>query len=180
MSRYLNKLTTISKARNSPKTAAKVRGLKWTEGQLKKIRVIAAQEEMPTLANLPKLGDYKAEVMLRKIKQLRKEMSQAIGTSNPSGIRNSTGEGVIYLVEHELYEGWVKCGMTTNMKKRLGSYNCSDPLKRFSVLLEKSVSDRRKSESLLIHNLKSKASLSKGEWFRINKVTALEIFNAIS
>lgn len=178
--RYLQKLNEIGKARNTSATASKVRGVKWTESQLKKMRKIAAQPEMPTLSDLPKLGKHKAGLMLRKVKQLRKEMASATETPNlVRGIRDSKGRGIIYLVEHELFVGWVKCGMTTNMKKRLGAYNCSDPLNRFNVLAEKYVDDRRKAENLLKYNLESKATLSNGEWFRVDRSTALTVFKEI-
>ena len=46
-------------------------------------------------------------------------------------------------------------------------------------ITEKDVNDRRRCEAILKHNLKMTASLSNGEWFRIDKDVALEIFNAI-
>ena len=93
---------------------------------------------------------------------------------------NQTAAGFIYLIEHELFDGWIKCGMTEDLTSRLKSYNWCDPMQRFSVLANKSVVDRRKSERLLIHNVKLKADLQKGEWFRIERSSAQQIFSQIN
>ncbi len=184
MTRYNQKLEEISKARNSSNTAAKVRGIKWTSGQINKMRKMAALETSPNIDTIkciyPNLGEYKALVMLEKVKKFRKEMAEITGYAELiHGVQDSAGNGAIYLVENSLYEGWIKCGMTTNMKSRLISYNCYDPLKRFNLIIEKNVVNRRKSESVLIHNLKMVATLNNGEWFRIDKNIALDIFNNI-
>lgn len=182
--RYLKKLKEIGKARNSSNTASKVRGIKWTSGQRSNMRIIAASIEPPTIEVVkelyPNLGGYKAERMLNEVKKLRKKMSEITGLEDGiSGIRNSKGDGIIYLVENEMYPGWIKCGMTVNMSNRLNSYNCYDPLKRFRIITEKSVSNRRKSEAFLKRELESVSSLSNGEWFRIEKEQALKIFNNV-
>lgn len=182
--RYLRKLTEIGKARNSSKTASKVRGIKWTSSQLTKMRFMAASVNTPTLEMIkeayPSLGDYKSNCMLDKVKQLRKEMSEITGLEDGiDGVRNSKGSGIIYLVENEMYPGWIKCGMTINIISRLNSYNCNDPLKRFRIVAEKTVLNRRKSETDLMRELGNVSSLSNGEWFRIEKEQALKIFDIV-
>lgn len=175
----------VSKSRNSSKTALKTRGINWTKSQLAKISYIAGLEAAPSIdivkENCAKLSDEKAEAMLLKVKQKRKELAGLIGLNNDiSGIRNSAGAGEIYIVENELFEGWIKIGMTTNLTSRVNTYNCSDPLKRFRVIVNKQVNDRRRAEAVLKHNIGIVASLSNGEWFRIEKRVALDIFKAIS
>lgn len=184
MTRYENKLKEISSARNSSKTSSKVREIKWTNNQLLTMRKIAALPNAPDLNVVknfyPKMSEYKISRMLKKIKEFRKSMAEIVGyEEHIDGIQSSEKSGIIYLVEHELYKGWIKCGMTVNIKTRIGSYNCNDPLKRFKVIVEKNVSNRRKSESLLKYNLKMTSSLSNGEWYRIDKDEALRIFNNI-
>jgi hypothetical protein len=149
------------------------------------MRKIASLQEAPTLDSIssffPRMGEKRLSNTLERIKKIRKEMADAIDNIEPvKGLHNPLKNGIIYLVEHELYDGWIKCGMTVNMKTRIGSYNCNDPLKRFKVVIEKDVNDRRKSESLLKYNLKNASSLSNGEWYRINKDEALKIFNNVS
>lgn len=182
--RYQKKLIEIGKARNGSKTAAKVRGIKWTNGQKTRIRLMAGAEQAPSIEMIksfyPHMGDYKSDCMLTKVKLLRKEMSELTGVEDGiTGIRKSKGKGIVYLVENEMYPGWIKCGMTIDMNNRLNSYNCNDPLKRFRVIVAKEVENRRKSETSLIRELRIISSLSNGEWFRVDKETAMKIFNTV-
>ena len=183
--RYLQKLAEIGKARNSSSTALKMRGVKWTKKQQEAINFLAANEQSPTIALIkkqcPNLSAQKSSIMLDKVKKLRKKLSLAVDErgQNISGLRNSKGKGLIYLIEHESYQGWVKCGMTVNMKTRLSTYNCSDPLKRFVVIVEKSVANRKQAEKQLIHDLGMTSALTNGEWFKIEKEKAIEIFKNI-
>ena len=157
--------------------------MKWTVGQYKNIRSIALQKELPTIEDVkghyPKFSERKATRMLEKIKDLRKEIVDKFNVTDVCGIRNSKGEGFIYLVTHELYVGWVKCGMTTNTRKRLIQYNCNDPMKRFKFISAKNVADRIKSEKLLIYNLKQISTINCGEWFKVDENRAVNIFNSI-
>ena len=182
--RYEKKLAEIGKARNGSKTSSKVRGIKWTSKQMTRIRLMAGSEQAPTISMIkslyPKIGDYKSECMLSKVKLLRKELSEITGLEDGiDGIRKSKGNGIVYLVENEMYPGWIKCGMTIDMKNRLNSYNCNDPLKRFRVIVEKEVENRRKSETSLKRELGNVSSLANGEWFRVDKETALSLFNSV-
>jgi hypothetical protein len=130
-----------------------------------------------------KCTDNKANAIWKEVKKRRRELMLAVGieiddtTFKVKGLQNLLKTGVIYLVEHELYPGWIKCGMTVNMNTRLKTYNCSDPLKRFKFVTSKVVEDRRKAELMLINNLKAKSDLQSGEWFRISKDEALKIFD---
>ena len=85
------------------------------------------------------------------------------------GLHSIQKTGIIYLVEHEMFDGWLKCGMTVNMKSRLKSYNLCDPLKRYTVVASKVVKDRRKAEIDLIRELTTQASMKNGEWLRFKK-----------
>ena len=181
-SSYQRKLDEIGKARSSSKTAAKVRGIKWTRAQLSKMREMAAMEKFITAADLknvfPNISDDKFILMLRKIRNLRKKLAK-VTNIKANGVRRSVGEGVIYLIENEMFIGWVKCGMTVDLAKRLNTYNCNDPLKRFRLITERIVSDRRKAEKKLLELMKNNADIENGEWFRIDRNKALTVFNSI-
>jgi hypothetical protein len=183
MKRYDYKLKEISSARNNSATASKTRGLKWTKNQLSRMRLIAADINAPTLMLLksifPTMSQYKLEAMLEKIKFFRKKFADELNIDDVDGIRNSNGSGYIYLIENKAYDGWIKCGMTTKISSRLNSYNVNDPLKSFNLLIEKKVSNRRLAEKLLINELASSSVLCNGEWFKIKKDKAIEIFNTI-
>lgn len=113
----------------------------------------------------------KAKLIMKEINRRRKQE----GICKPL-----EKDGFVYLIENEAYPEWVKCGMTTDLKSRLDSYNQYDPLKRFKIVSSKEVADRRKAESWLIHEMKMKSDLVNGEWFRVNKDVAQTLFERIT
>lgn len=117
--------------------------------------------------------------MLEIIKKTRKEFAVLLDLKDIEGIRNSNEFGHIYLVINENIPGWIKCGMTSNIIGRLHTYNCGDPLNRYKILIEKIVSNKGKSEKLLMYELGLYAFEKQGEWFRINEDEALKIFEKI-
>lgn len=112
----------------------------------------------------------KAKLIMKEISRRRKQQ----GISKPV-----EKDGFVYLIENEAFPGWVKGGMTTDLKTRLDSYNQYDPLKRFKVVASKEVISRRKAETWLLHEMKMKADLVNGEWFRIDKNVAQRLFENI-
>lgn len=184
MNRYRKKLTEIKSSRNKSSTALKTRGIKYNKRQQELIRIIAADVDYPSrekiLVVFPTMSQIKVDAMLVKIKLLRKKLSENVGLDDKiSGVRNSKGSGYIYLIENESFDGWIKCGMTTNLSSRLNTYNSNDPLKRYHLLIDKEVIDRRKAELSLIRELQIKSTLHNGEWFKIDKNRAIEIFKSI-
>lgn len=183
MDKYRKKIKEISSARNKSSTASKSRGIKWTKNQQTRMRLLASSKVMTTYENLkslyPTMSDIKLQAMLVKIKFYRKKLAEELNLSDVDGLRSSSGKGHIYLVENESYIGWIKCGMTSSINKRLNSYNSNDPLKRFRLIIEKVVENRRAAEKNLINFLKENSEISNGEWFRIDKETALELFKKI-
>ena len=127
----------------------------------------------------------KAEKIWKEVKKKRRDLMLAVSEETDDqnlkvkGLHSIQKTGIIYLVEHELYDGWLKCGMTVNMKSRLKSYNLCDPLKRYMVVASKVVKDRRKSELDLIHELSNRSSMKNGEWFKIQKDEAKSIFEQV-
>jgi predicted GIY-YIG superfamily endonuclease len=87
----------------------------------------------------------KAEKIWKEVKKKRRDLMLAVSEETDDqnlkvkGLHSIQKTGIIYLVEHELYDGWLKCGMTVNMKSRLKSYNLCDPLKRYMVVASKVV-----------------------------------------
>lgn len=158
----------------------KLRPHRWTQGQRGAIRKIATLPEYPTIDIVrifyPNMSDRKMGALLDETRKLRKEISLEINII-PNGIRDSKGFGEIYLIIHPHFDGWVKCGMTNNVKSRLSTYNTCDPLKRFVILKSKIVGDRRQSEKHLIKSLKEHSKECNGEWFKIDSDAAIKIFN---
>ena len=113
----------------------------------------------------------KAKLIMKEINRRRKQE----GICKPV-----EKDGFVYLIENEAFPGWIKCGMTADLKSRLDSYNQYDPLKRFKIVSSKEVVNRRKAESWLIHEMKMKSDLVNGEWFRVNKDVAQTLFEHIT
>ena len=115
-----------------------------------------------------KCDEEKAKLILAEIKRERKQKGI---------VKVTEAAGYLYLIENEIYPGWIKCGMTTDLESRLGSYNQYDPQKRFVVIASKAVYDRRLSEAVLIKQLSKLATISNGEWMRIDKDAAIIAFD---
>ncbi len=94
------------------------------------------------------------------------------------GEQTAISEGFVYLVEHELFVGWVKAGMTIDFETRLCTYNVSDPFSRFRFITLQWVKNRRKAELHLLKLLAEGSAEQAGEWFRIGTSEAKDIFNA--
>lgn len=150
--------------------------------QLKKhIIELASQEKMPTLPEIVdklKCDNAKAELVFKSIKIKRAQLASTLGTMLP-GMHQTGKEGFLYLIENLAFDGWVKCGMTTDCTNRLRSYNGYDPMSGFSFIITKEVTDRRKAEILLLHNVSLQATVRNGEWFKVDKNICIEIFNKI-
>lgn len=116
----------------------------------------------------PKLSDI--EEQLNKIKELYS------GEIRKVGEQVSFKEGFVYLIENPNYPGMIKAGMTIDYESRLNSYNIYDPYDAFSFIKVKYVKDRRSAETELLKVLRNNSSYNKGEWFKIDKVLALSLF----
>jgi hypothetical protein len=90
---------------------------------------------------------------------------------------DSISEGFVYLVENPAWPGWVKVGMTIDYEKRLLSYNSTyDPHNKYSYIDIKWVKNRKEVETELLNLFESKADNRSGEWFKISKPIALQLF----
>jgi hypothetical protein len=90
--------------------------------------------------------------------------------------QSSIKEGFVYLIINEVWNDWVKVGMTTDFESRLNSYNVYDPESKFKFVKLSYVDDRRKIESRLIKTMSDMSQLVNGEWFKIDRNQAIEIF----
>ena len=88
------------------------------------------------------------------------------------GEQTSALEGFVYLVVHPCFEGWVKAGMTIDYELRMAAYNVSDPMSRFSLVAARWVVDRREAERRLLYVLSEHAHEMRGEWARLELITA--------
>lgn len=88
-------------------------------------------------------------------------------TSDPSGF--------VYLITHPNFPGWIKIGSTTNLARRLGSYNTGDPLRRYRLEFAADTLDRRHAEWLAHEELRRRGYDKQGEWFDVGIAMASRV-----
>lgn len=94
------------------------------------------------------------------------------------GEQTEIKEGFVYVIINKSYPGWVKIGMAFDYEKRLSIYNQYDPEMKFKIEGIRWTPDRRSLEKKILENVSQTASKQRGEWFRIEKDTALDILYA--
>lgn len=95
------------------------------------------------------------------------------------GEQTSIEEGFVYLLEHPLYPGWVKAGMTVDYIKRMELYNQADPLSRYRYIDIHWVSNRRDREHQLLSDLAQQTKEVSGEWFFLDSDVALQVIRQL-
>jgi hypothetical protein len=107
---------------------------------------------------------------LNSIREYLKSSDRKIGE------QTEIKEGFVYLVENEVYPGWIKVGMTIDYESRIGTYNIYDPFNKFKFVSLSFVKDRRSKEQELIEIFKIHSLSIKGEWFKIEKQKVVDLF----
>ena len=80
--------------------------------------------------------------------------------------------GCVYIVTHPLFEGWVKMGSASNIRRRLTGYNVYDPLQRFRLYASITSLDCSESESLVLETFRAFGYKMRGEWVRCSPEVA--------
>ena len=93
------------------------------------------------------------------------------------GEQTAIQEGFVYLVQHPLFAGWVKAGMTVDFELRMATYNVADPLSRFFMSRLKWAKNRRQAEIALMEALACVAEQRSGEWFKMDFEQACIVFD---
>lgn len=88
-----------------------------------------------------------------------------------------TKEGEVYAIVNEAWLGWVKIGKAVNADDRCNGYQTSSPFRDYRIIARMSTEDRHKQESEMHKVFEHFAEERKGEWFKIDNVTAIKIFN---
>jgi hypothetical protein len=93
------------------------------------------------------------------------------------GKQTSVAEGFIYAIENPAWKGWIKIGCAVDLNERLRSYQTSDPLRQYKIILAKPVKHRKNAEKE-IHNLLKKVE-NNGEWFFTKKDCISNLFKIV-
>lgn len=80
----------------------------------------------------------------------------------------STKKQYVYLITNEAWPGWVKVGITEDLKKRISQYQTSSPHRDYKIEYSYESDDARRIETLLKETLKPFISKSRHEWYQVN------------
>ena len=86
-------------------------------------------------------------------------------------------EGYVYVITNPAWIGWVKIGMAIDADDRLNSYQTSSPHRDFVLEYTVETDNRRTLEQAAHKEAMKVAGKTKGEWFKLDVKTAIEILN---
>jgi len=89
----------------------------------------------------------------------------------------SIDEGEVYIIVNTAWPEWVKVGKAVNSDDRLNGYQTSSPFRDYKVIAKLQVNNRHEKEKEMHKVFEHFAEERKGEWFKIDKVTAIKLFN---
>ena len=86
-------------------------------------------------------------------------------------------EGYVYVITNPAWPDWVKIGMAIDADDRCNSYQTSSPHRDYELKYDIETDDRRALEQAAHKEAIKVASEYKGEWFKLDVETAIEILN---
>tara|TARA_R100000388_G_scaffold39879_1_gene30757 strand:- start:266 stop:820 length:555 start_codon:yes stop_codon:yes gene_type:complete len=88
-----------------------------------------------------------------------------------------TKEGEVYAITNPAFPDWVKVGCAVNADDRCKGYQTSSPFRDYQIIARMSVEDRRLQESEMHKVFEHFAKERRGEWFKIESLLAIMLFN---
>ena len=89
----------------------------------------------------------------------------------------STEQGDVYIITNSAWPEWVKVGKASIAEDRLNGYQTSSPFRDCKIVAKLATEDRHAKEREMHRIFEHFAKERKGEWFKIDKVTAIKLFN---
>ena len=86
-------------------------------------------------------------------------------------------EGYVYVIINPAWPEWVKIGMAIDAEDRCNGYQTSSPHRDYKLKYAIETDNRRALEQAAHKEASKLASESKGEWFKLDVETAIEILN---
>lgn len=86
-------------------------------------------------------------------------------------------DGFVYIIENEIFPGWLKIGSTIDQNLRLRTYQTGDPFQRYKISYSKYFNDRKSIENKV--HLELQDYNKRGEWFEVGLSKAIGIINNI-
>ena len=89
----------------------------------------------------------------------------------------STTQGEVYVIVNDAWPEWVKVGKASIAEDRLNGYQTSSPFRDYSIIATLTTADRHDKEKEMHKAFTHFADERRGEWFKIDRVKAINIFN---
>ena len=89
----------------------------------------------------------------------------------------SVNEGEVYIIVNDAWPEWVKVGKAVISEDRLKGYQTSSPFRDYRIIATLSTDNRHEKEREMHKIFNHFAEERKGEWFKIDNVTAIKLFN---
>ena len=89
----------------------------------------------------------------------------------------NTKEGEVYAIVNKAWPDWIKVGKACIAEDRLSGYQTSSPFRDYEIVAKVSTEDRHTKEKEMHKVFQHFADDRKGEWFKIDKITAIKLFN---
>ena len=84
---------------------------------------------------------------------------------------------MVYIIVNDAWPEWVKVGKAVSSEDRLNGYQTSSPFRDYSVIATLTAKDRHVKEREMHKAFTHFADERRGEWFKIDRVKAINIFN---
>ena len=89
----------------------------------------------------------------------------------------NTKEGEVYAIVNKAWPDWIKVGKACIAEDRLSGYQTSSPFRDYEIVAKVSTEDRHTKEKEMHKVFQHFADDRKGEWCKIDKITAIKLFN---
>lgn len=90
---------------------------------------------------------------------------------------NNTTQGEVYIIVNEAWPEWVKVGKASISEDRLNGYQTSSPFRDYSLITTMPTENKHEKEKEMHDVFTKYADERRGEWFKIDRGKALDIFN---
>ena len=88
-----------------------------------------------------------------------------------------TKEGEVYAIANDAWPDWIKVGKAVDADDRCNGYQTSSPFRDYRIIARLYTEDRHVKEISMHKVFAHFAQERKGEWFKIDSITAVKIFN---
>ena len=89
----------------------------------------------------------------------------------------SVNEGEVYIIVNDAWPEWVKVGKAVISEDRLKGYQTSSPFRDYRIVATLSTENRHVKEREMHKVFTHFAQERRGEWFKIDNITAIKLFN---